>query len=147
MHQFKAKSLSEKKNFVEREKLCWNCLAKGDILKNCESKDQCCVSNYNKRHHTLLHEGILLGTNRVQQNSFNKSSTHKTFLQIVPVTISNGNRFIRTNVLVDTGLDATLLKWEIVKRQKLTNASLTMSTPTQNVEYLVYFVLYSTYKE
>ena len=29
------KSLSEKKKFVEQEKLCWNCLAKNHILKSC----------------------------------------------------------------------------------------------------------------
>ena len=66
------------------------------------------VSNCNKRHHTLLHKDILLKTNGVQHNSFNKSSTHKTFLQIVPVTISNGNRSICTTAVLDTGSDATL---------------------------------------
>ena len=114
--KFKAKSLSEKKRFAEQEKLYWNCLAKGHILKNCGSEVRCRVSNCSKRHHTLLHEDIPLKTNGVQPNSFNKSSTHKTFLQIVPVAISNGNRFIRTKALLDTGSDATLLKREIATR-------------------------------
>ena len=74
--KFKAKSLSEKKRFAEQEKLYWNCLAKGHILKNCGSEVRCRVSNCSKRHHTLLHEDIPLKTNGVQPNSFNKSSTH-----------------------------------------------------------------------
>ena len=96
--QFKAKSLSEKKRFVRQEKVCWNCLAKNHILKNCESEVRCRASNCNKRHHTLLHEDIPLKTNGVQHNIFNKFLTHKTFLKIVPVTISNGNRFIGTKL-------------------------------------------------
>ena len=49
----------------------------------------------------------------------------------MPVAISNGNRFIRTNALLDTGSDATLLKQEIAtklglkestKRLTVTNA-------------------------
>ena len=113
---FKAKSLSDKKRFAEQEKLCWNCLATGHILKNCESEVRCRVSNCNKRHHTLLNEYIPLKTNGVQHNSFNKSSTHTTFLKIVPVTISNGNRFILRNALFDTGSNATLLKREIATK-------------------------------
>ena len=38
------------------------------------------------------------------------------FFQIVPVAISIGNRFIHTNVLPDTGSDATLLKREIATK-------------------------------
>ena len=70
--QFKEKSLSEKKKFIEQEKLRWNCLAKGHSLKNCESEVLCRVSNCNKLHHTLLHEGIPLKTDGIQHNSFSK---------------------------------------------------------------------------
>ena len=55
-------------------------------------------------------------TKGAQHNSFNKSSTYKTFFQIVPVIISNGNRFIRTNALLDTGSDTTLLKPEFATK-------------------------------
>ena len=96
----KGKSLLNRKNF----------LATGRILKNCESAVRCCVDNCDKRHHTLLHKGVPLKTNGDQHYSSNKSSIHKTFLQIVPVTISNRNRFIHTNTLLDTGSDATLLR-------------------------------------
>ena len=37
-------------------------------------------------------------------------------MQIAPVTISNGNRFIRTNALLDTGSDTTLLKPEFATK-------------------------------
>ena len=74
------------------------------------------MSNCNKQHHTLLHEDIPLKTNGVQHNSFNKSSTLRIFLQSVPVTISNGNRFIHTHALLDMGFDVALLKREIATK-------------------------------
>ena len=100
-----------------------NCLAKGYILKNCETEVRCRVSNCNKQHHTLLHGDISLKTNGVQHNGFNRSSFHKTFLQIVPITISNGNRFVSTNALLDTVSDATLLKREIATKLSLMKGS------------------------
>ena len=38
------------------------------------------------------------------------------FLQIIPITISNCTKYIKTNVLLDTGSDATLLKGDIAKK-------------------------------
>ena len=46
--QFKAKSLSKKKKFVEQEMFFRNCLAKDHILKNCESEVQYRISSCNK---------------------------------------------------------------------------------------------------
>ena len=90
-------------------------------MKNCESEVQCRVSSCNKRYYTLLHKDILLKTDGVQHNSFNKFPTHKTFSQIsyVPLTISNGNRFVHTNGILDTGSDATFLKREIAAKLDL----------------------------
>ena len=51
--KFLSKPSYEKKQFVEKEKLCWNCLAKGYILKSCPSKVNCRMPNCNKRHRLL----------------------------------------------------------------------------------------------
>ena len=96
-------------------------------MKNCESEVQCCVSNCNKRYHTLFYEDIPLKTDGVQHKSFNKSSTNKTFLQIVLVTISNRNRFIHTNALLDTGSDATLLNREIPAKLDLKESTIRLT--------------------
>ena len=39
--QFLSKSFTEKKDFVNKEKLCFNCLAKGHVLKDCKSNFFC----------------------------------------------------------------------------------------------------------
>ena len=48
---FKAKSLDERKEYVQTEKLCFNCFSKGHSLKNCNSKYRCRVNNCNKKYH------------------------------------------------------------------------------------------------
>ena len=42
-----------------------------------------------------------------------------TFLQIIPITISNGTKYIKTNALLDTGSNATLLKSDLPKKPGL----------------------------
>ena len=43
-NQFLSKPSHENKRFVEKEKLCWNCLATGHILKSCPSKVNCRIT-------------------------------------------------------------------------------------------------------
>ena len=57
----------------------------------------------------------------IASNNLSKNNLEKnTFLQIIPITISNGTKYIKTNVLLDTGSDATLLKGDIAKILGLT---------------------------
>ena len=50
---FKAKTANERKIFVEKRKLCFNCLGFHPI-SNCRSDRRCIICN--RQHHTLLHE-------------------------------------------------------------------------------------------
>ena len=42
-----------------------------------------------------------------------------TFLQIIPVKLSNGHTFIETNALLDCGSDTTLLRKDVAQRLTL----------------------------
>ena len=46
----------------------------------------------------------------------NNNLEKNKFLQIIPIIISNGTKYIKTNALLDTGSDATLLKSDIAKK-------------------------------
>ena len=125
---FISSSINVKNEFVKANKLCWNCLGKGHNIKNCQSKHRCKVANCNKRHHTLLHNDNVTpppATNppppvhqgppdnpndTVTSNHFKLS---KTFLQILPVIITNGTKIVHTNALLDAGSDATLIREDI----------------------------------
>ena len=45
-----------------------------------------------------------------------RSISHKTFLQILPVIISNGKNIIKTNAILDTGSDATLIRQDVARK-------------------------------
>ena len=61
--------------------------------------------NLSNKHHTLLHR------QDQQQVSINSSINHKktnlpkttTFLQVLPVKVSNGSQTVEVNALLDTG--------------------------------------------
>ena len=54
-NKFKNKPIEEKIKKVEEQRLCWNCLSKGHVLKDCKSQHRCKVSGCNQQHHTLIH--------------------------------------------------------------------------------------------
>ena len=84
--QFLSKPLFEKKQFVEKEKLCWNCLAKGYILKYFPSQMDCRIPNCNKRHHTSLHESTQITTQKKQNIASNNLNNNNN----LPNIWSNG---------------------------------------------------------
>lgn len=63
---FKAKSLSEKRNFVMEQGLCFNCLKAKHTSKECPSPN-CCLK-CGKRHHTFLHldDSMTLGMQSIK---------------------------------------------------------------------------------
>ena len=119
------------------------------MIHNCKSKVFCKVDYCKKRHHTLLHpvnEGnnsnsssndatqnyqtnqhTTIGLNDQLSESPQQSEAavntqlgaKHTFLQIIPVKLSNGHTFIETNALIDCGSDTTFLRKDVVQRLNL----------------------------
>ena len=109
--QFTKKSITDRKKVVEEEKLCWNCLSKGHVVKDCKSTYTCKIEGCNKKHHTMLHHST---KPIVNVNSYKSTKDfNKTYLQVLPVIVSNGESFIETNALLDTGSDSTLIRQDI----------------------------------
>ena len=54
-NKFKNKPTEEKIKKVKEQRLCWNCLSKGHVLKDYKSQHRCKVSGCNKQHYTLIH--------------------------------------------------------------------------------------------
>ena len=50
---FQGQSYAARKQFVQQKCLCFNCLRKGNGVKDCPSKSRC--RKCNGRHHTLIH--------------------------------------------------------------------------------------------
>ena len=91
---FLSKSLPEKKVFVVKENFRFNCLSKGQISKNCKLDFSCCIDGCSKKHQTLPHD-----ESRVNMNvNSNVSNAEVTYLQVLPIYVSNGTRSVKDNV-------------------------------------------------
>ena len=135
--KFKQKTAVERKNFVKEQKLCFNCLSKAHMLKECQSEFRCRVDGCRQKHHTLLHKEPLdnqngNSDNRKQSppqnniptdgnvNSFSKSNLCRPFLQVLRVYVTdiNGKR-LKFNALLDSGSDSTLISKTLADKLKL----------------------------
>ena len=158
--KFKEKTLFDKKEFVEKEKLCYNCLAKNHYIKDCVSEFRCRVDGCNFKHHIMLHDGnrenksvrnnypVPPVANTININSLRENTN--TYLQVVPVIISNGVKSLCANALLDSGSDSTFISHDLANSLHLrgTNHSLeisnAISATTKLTSHLVNFEISST---
>ena len=121
----KRKSLVEERKIVNEKKCCYNCLSLKQSVKECKSRVSCKYCR--KRHHTSLHDpnyNDSYNTPEVESN-YGTSNTY-TYLQVIPVIVSNGERSIQVNALLDTGSDTTLITSSLTKQLNLDGKSQTM---------------------
>ena len=52
--KFKTASMEDRKDFVEKTSLCFNCLRKKHVINDCYSKSRC--KQCDSKHHTSIHE-------------------------------------------------------------------------------------------
>ncbi|XP_018653433.1 hypothetical protein Smp_188510 [Schistosoma mansoni] len=116
--KFKDKSVTERKEFVFRHKLCNVCLKANHIAKNCRSPRSCDVKGCGWRHHTLLHrkqEEQRDGSSDAHINTqfctegYVKHTQSPVAFAVVPVWIKNGEKIIQTCAFLDSGSDTSLI--------------------------------------
>ena len=126
-------NLEEKKKFVKEKQLCWNCLSKGRKIKDCASTIRCRIDSCNKSITLCYMNPCFKPVNlsnpvnpitnpseeNIQNHVLSSAFTDSAFLQIIPVILKSGETCIRTNALLDTGSDATLVRSGIANYLKL----------------------------
>ena len=96
--KLKKGSIENRRSLVKQKKLCFNCLSNTHMINTCKFKRHCQVDNCQKRHHTLLHSEEMPVPNSPDQidnninNIFEREILSHTYLQIVPVTLTNSRR-------------------------------------------------------
>ena len=113
---FLEKSPEQRKHFVINNKLCLNCLSNNHFVKECQSKYRCTISNCGKSHHTTLHDNYSPANDTAPLSVNRQNINSHTFLQVIPVTLTNGNYQIQTNALLDSGSDATLIHEDVAAK-------------------------------
>ena len=92
-----------------------------------QSKATCRIDGCRKRHHMLLHEtrkviaSQSIAEKEIAQNNSIQSTAiqSKTYLQVLPVILSNDSYSKRTNALLDCGADSTLSEKTFLKSYNL----------------------------
>ena len=113
--KFLKKSLEERKELVETKNLCENCLSKRRLLESCISKFNCRMDGCSQKRHTLLHkdQAVENVVSNKSQMPHNETISPNTYLQIIPVIVSNASKSVRTSALLDTGSDSTFVTSDI----------------------------------
>ena len=103
-------------------------MGKGHNIRNCQSKHRCKDVPLLTLPANLPPPGSQ-AQQHVQSNNIcaNNFKLNKTFLQILPVTITNGSTSIHTNALLDAGSDATLIRKDIANSLNLHGEKKTFS--------------------
>lgn len=126
---FAAKKMTEKKDFIQRNRLCFGCLRKGHFTKDCKTRHTC--GKCKKKHPTCLHVNEQQSPSDVQSEtatsetrevtvatSFGVKGNTSATAMIVPVWVSSAARpgeEILTYALLDTQSDTTFILQELGK--------------------------------
>ena len=117
--------------------VCWNCLAKGDGIKQCQSVT-CRADGCKKHNHSLLNETKKLIASqpimeKVAQNDNIQSTGNqpKRYLQVLPVILSDDSYSLRTNALLGSGADSTLFRENITKILQLKGEQKSLTKDTE----------------
>ena len=125
---FKGKTADERKEYIKSERPCYKCFSKGHNLKECKWKYRVRIDHRNKRHYSLIHTDKETKSNQavdeeIQNDSitWNKiydrnKKNNLTYLQVLPINVSNGDKTFRANTLLDSGSDSKLISKTLVDK-------------------------------
>ena len=143
---------------MRRNHLCDNCAKKGHIANYCFSKSLCKVTDCKQKHHSLLHRPKPSGNNNsspatstsdIPENSQSSATgqqqqprpkfssvaairTSSVYLNVVPVQVSAGDKYVNTFAFLDQGLTTTLCDRRLLTELDVTGEDITFSISTVN---------------
>ena len=137
--KFGSKPFEDRRHFIRDNQLCFGCLVKGHISRNCRGRKSCQVCG--ESHPTSMHRTGSPPTPGMSvtacASSHNAVSTPLKGSMVVPVRIShesNPNKEIETYAILDTQSDSTFITDNTAKLLGLKGKSirLSLSTMTAN---------------
>ncbi|XP_025264623.1 uncharacterized protein LOC112637995 [Camponotus floridanus] len=126
--EFKSKSASERKSFVEVSGLCFNCLG-NHMMAKCQSIKTCFMCK--SRHHTLLHDAYTTPTSHEASTFSTTRTSHDkraTLLATARVTLTDRlGRPQDVRALLDQGSEVSLVSEDLAQRLRLARTRSSMS--------------------
>lgn len=99
--KFSKQPIEIRRDFVAKNKICFNCLGGNHMVYDCKKTSSCKVCH--KRHHSLLHLNDITTNNKEHKNVDGNSNSSTTTDPIVSC-LSTGNPSIPRQVLLATAL-------------------------------------------
>ena len=93
-------------------------MSKSHVAKDCISKYSCRKKDCGKKHHTLLYEDKKANINTSSHNT-SQIQNVVTYLRVLPVIVTSSSNQVKTNALLDTGSDSTLITSKLAKQLNL----------------------------
>ena len=126
---FKAKTADDRYEVCRINKFCFNCLLPGHLLPDCKDTRRCSYEGCGRRHHDLLHGGVLKAYGaHVYAVSPREPDNPRVLLPIIKVYVNN----VETCALLDPGSSITLITDKLVKRLGLSGPKVDFSLQTVN---------------
>lgn len=134
--KFQNMTLTKRREFVNRAKLCFNCLKGKHFANTCRKPNACSVNNCRQKHHFLLHKWVNSETGQTATDtSVNcaaiQGSVIKNCLGIIPVVVKgeNGNT-CQAYALLDDGADKTLCDERLLRKLNVNSKAITFAMST-----------------
>jgi hypothetical protein len=145
---FLKNSVSERHKLARKNGLCFLCLTKGHMTKDCSSNIKCKYQNCDKPHHELLHaskpplareEGSIHQSSegatevkKVENASYSIQRYQRALLGVIPVTILGPLGSITLNAFLDYGSNTTLINLAVAQEIGIVSSD----AKTQSVEIM-----------
>ena len=112
---FSGCTIEQKVQHVRDQRLCFSCLNRGHVTKDCKSKVKCDVNGCSRFHHHLLHQDPPPPhTSRL--SSATSALDKESIMPVVRVRFKSKNGNIREgNVLIDSGAGTTVIRKNFAK--------------------------------
>ena len=112
---FSSFTIEQRVQHAKKQRLCFSCLNRSHVTKDCKSKTSCNVNGCGRFHHRHLHEKpIPPPAPRV--SSATSALDKESIMPVVRVRFKSANGRVREgNVLIDSGAGTTVTRKEFAK--------------------------------
>ena len=115
---------------VRKERLCYGCLGKGHVIKDCKVHP-CGINGCTKKHNRLLHSENQMdeGSHAVNVSAatINQSNQVTSFLQIDPVSVQSGSNRLNTYAFLDSGSTVSFIDQSVKNQLKAKGTDVTLN--------------------
>ena len=105
-------SVSERWDCAKRHRLCYQCFSGGHLGYQCKNSVKCGVDGCQRSHNRLLHEK----RDYVSRSCFSDSMPTESSFRTVPVILSNGQKQLKVNALLDDSCSKTFVNEDVADK-------------------------------